>query len=304
MTMNDLNRAQLRTRYRITGRIVMDTALHIGGRGAATLTDSPVIRDGEGRPFIPGSSLKGAVRAAVERIVPNLIHLRACGLTDGGNRCLTALPPRDERVNAYQELAKSVGRKPNSAVRQAIDVLGEAPLDAQGLLTEDTLVTLLDRHLCDTCKAFGSPYLASALFFHDAPPSEAWRNLPEVPTQVRDGVGIDRNSERAREGIKFDFEVVPPHTSFDFTLLLENPTDRDLGLVALGLQEFIGGMISLGGIRSRGLGRCHLEEVKVQKVDLSNPEAMKAYLLEDRWTEEPANEFITTHLGALLREEA
>lgn len=271
--MNDLNRAQLRARYHITGRIVMDTALHIGGRGAATVTDSPVIRDGEGRPFIPGSSLKGAFRAAVERIVPNIPGLHTCGLSDTDGAC----------ANQLRERTK----------------------DQQ--LKEAEMLALLDEVLCDTCRTFGTTHLASVALFHDAPISKIWRELPEVPTQIRDGVGIDRDSERAREGIKFDFEVVPPQTSFDFTLLLENPANRDLGLVALGLQEFIGGMIPLGGIRSRGLGRCHLEKVKVQHVDFSNPEALKAYLLEerieDRWIEEPADEFIKTHLSALLGEE-
>jgi len=272
--MSNLTRAQLRARYRITGRIVMDTALHIGGRGAVAVTDSPVVRDGDGRPFIPGSSLKGAFRAAVERIVPNLPHLRTCGLSDGADACANRLR---EQLKDRKDIA------------------------------ENDLLMLLDRELCDTCKTFGSPYLASAVFFHDAPIAEVWRSLPEVPTQIRDGVGIDRDSERAREGIKFDFEVVPPQVEFDFALLLENPSERDLGLVALGLQEFVNGMIPLGGIRSRGLGRCHLEEIQIQRVDLSNVEALKAYLLEghwtDEWTDESADEFIKAHLGALLTKE-
>ena len=67
--MHTLDRSQLRGRYRITGDIVMDTALHIGGHGTSTITDSPIIRNGDNQPFIPGSSLKGAFRAAVERIV-------------------------------------------------------------------------------------------------------------------------------------------------------------------------------------------------------------------------------------------
>jgi CRISPR-associated RAMP protein (TIGR02581 family) len=267
----NLTRAQLRARYRITGRIVMDTALHIGGRGGTTVTDNPVIRDGEGRPFIPGSSLKGAFRAAVERIVPNLPHLHTCGLSDGDDAC----------ANKLREQLKD--RKD---------------------ITENDLLTLLDRELCDTCKTFGSPHLASVVFFHDAPIAEVWRSLPEVPTQIRDGVGIDRDSERAREGIKFDFEVVPPQAEFEFALTLENPSERDLGLVALGLQEFINGMIPLGGIRSRGLGRCHLEGVKVQYVDLTNVDALEAYLLQDRWAGKSADEFTKTHLGALLTEEA
>lgn len=266
-----LDRSHLRARYHITGRLVMDTALHIGGgRNPAAATDSPVVRDGAGRPFIPGSSLKGAFRAAVERLVPNIPHLRTCGLSDAPDACANRL--REE-------------------------------LKDRKNIPEDELLAILDRILCDTCRTFGMTHLASVALFHDAPLSEVWRNLPEVPTQIRDGVGIDRDSERAREGIKYDFEVVPPQTSFDFALTLENPTERDLGLVALGLQEFIAGMIPLGGIRSRGLGRCHLEGVKVESVDFGNAKAMTAYLLNGHMTEEATPEFIRRHLSALLNVE-
>jgi CRISPR-associated RAMP protein (TIGR02581 family) len=280
-----LDRSQLRARYRITGRIVLDTALHIGGgRNPSAATDSPVVRDGAGRPFIPGSSLKGAFRAAVERLVPNIPGLRTCGLSDAPEAC----------ANRLRETLKDRKNIP-----------------------EAELLALLDSILCDTCRTFGTTHLASVALFHDAPISEPWRSLPEVPTQIRDGVGIDRDSERAREGIKYDFEVVPPQASFDFALTLENPTERDLGLIALGLQEFIGdlglialgrqefiaGMIPLGGIRSRGLGRCHLEEVKIEWVDFSDPKAMTAYLLERKMTVEPTDDFIRRHLSALLNPE-
>ncbi len=266
-----LSRSQLRARYRITGHIVMDTALHIGGRrDPSVATDNPVVRDGVGRPFIPGSSLKGAFRAAVERLVPNIPHLRTCGLSDAPDACANRL-------------------------RQELKDRKNIP--------EDELLEILICILCDTCRTFGTTHLASVALFHDAPISEVWRNLPEVPTQIRDGVGIDRDSERAREGIKYDFEVVPPQTSFDFALTLENPTERDLGLVALGLQEFMAGMIPLGGIRSRGLGRCHLEEVKVEGVDLTDPNALKAYLLDRKMSLQPVDEFIRNHLSTLLNAE-
>jgi CRISPR-associated RAMP protein (TIGR02581 family) len=266
-----LDRSCLRARYRITGRIVMDTALHIGGgRNPSVATDSPVVRDGAGRPFIPGSSLKGAFRAAVERLAPNIPHLRTCGLSDAPDACANRL-------------------------RQELKDRKNIP--------EDELLALLDSVLCDTCRTFGTTHLASVALFHDAPISEVWRKLPEVPTQVRDSVGIDRDSERAREHIKYDFEVVPPQTSFDFTLTLDNPTERDLRLVALGLQEFIAGMIPLGGIRSRGLGRCHLEDVQIESVDFTDPKAMKAYLLDGKMASEPAEAFIRHHLSALLNAE-
>ncbi|WP_456472428.1 type III-A CRISPR-associated RAMP protein Csm3 [Methanocaldococcus sp.] len=53
----------------ISGKIKLLTGLHIGG-GRETLkiggTDNPVIRDGFGKIFIPGSSLKGKIRCLLE----------------------------------------------------------------------------------------------------------------------------------------------------------------------------------------------------------------------------------------------
>ena len=247
----------------------MDTALHIGGHGASTITDSPIIRNGDNQPFIPGSSLKGAFRAAVERIVPNIPRLHTCGLADTDESCAAKLrdKTKDRRLNEHEMLG------------------------------------LLNDILCNVCRVFGSTHLASAALFHDAPLTDVWRNLPEAPTQIRDGVGIDRDSERARDGVKFDFEVVPPQTIFEFNLILENPTGEALGLIALGIQEFRGGMVPLGGIRSRGLGRCHLDVSKVEYVDFGDMQSLTTYLTDDKWQEVSIQDFITKRLTPLLSKE-
>src|SRR5579859_2177650 len=70
-----INRYELRNRYVFTGKLVMLTAFHIGGgvgRMAMSASDSPVVLTPEGVPFIPGSSFKGALRSAVEKLVPVL----------------------------------------------------------------------------------------------------------------------------------------------------------------------------------------------------------------------------------------
>lgn len=54
----------------ITGRIVARTGLHIGGaQGSLEIggVDNGVIKDAEGKPYIPGSSLKGKLRSLLER---------------------------------------------------------------------------------------------------------------------------------------------------------------------------------------------------------------------------------------------
>lgn len=63
---------KLRGRVILTGRIRALTGLHIGGSpGALAIgnVDMPVIRDAvTGRPYIPGSSLKGKMRSLAEKI--------------------------------------------------------------------------------------------------------------------------------------------------------------------------------------------------------------------------------------------
>lgn len=296
-----LDRSCLRARYRFTGNLVLDTALHIGGgREASTVTDSPIVRDGLGRPIIPGSSFKGAFRAGVERLLPNLPGLTTCAL----NKANCCLSMNNELADRYRMVSESASRGfalgvgNNDQARRECDALQALRRDGWiGVeLNEFHLLDLLAEYLCDTCKTFGSVHLASAVYCHDLPVIEPWAET----TQIRDGVGIDRDAERAVEQIKFDYEIVPAQTTFVFSMTLQNPTERDLGLIALGLQEFIQGMIPLGGIRSRGLGRCRLVNVQTAAVDFTQPRDLSAYL-QRGWPEAgPSNDFITQHIAALL----
>ncbi|MFZ5917324.1 MAG: type III-A CRISPR-associated RAMP protein Csm3 [Chloroflexota bacterium] len=67
-----MTQVQLFGRVIVTGRIRALTGLHIGGSpGALAIgnVDMPVIRDAvTGRPYIPGSSLKGKMRSLAEKI--------------------------------------------------------------------------------------------------------------------------------------------------------------------------------------------------------------------------------------------
>src|SRR6266705_4977119 len=45
----------------------------------------PVVLTPEEQPFIPGSSFKGALRSAIEKLVPSLPGLRTCGLSTKEN---------------------------------------------------------------------------------------------------------------------------------------------------------------------------------------------------------------------------
>jgi len=297
----ELSRGHLRKRYVFRGKLVMDTALHIGGgREQITASDSPIIRDPWGRPYIPGSSIKGAFRAAVERLTPNLAHLglHSCALQPGYPACMSTQKSLDE---AYGTISGLMGRelRSNDAVTSALQTLN-CQQRAGETVNDELLLSLLDQWLCDTCKVFGSSRLAAIAQFADLPASDTWFDV----IQVRDGVGIDRDSERARERVKYDYEVVPPGSSFGFFLVMENPDRRGLGLIAVGLQEFMNGMVPLGGIRSRGLGRCHLENVEVQTVDFENTATLTAYLTQGPPEFQNAETILAQAIEQLLNTEA
>lgn len=58
------------TRLTIELAITFDSALSVGAGGSAgTLADKSIVRDGWGRPIIPGSQVKGKLRWAVEQLL-------------------------------------------------------------------------------------------------------------------------------------------------------------------------------------------------------------------------------------------
>ena len=235
---------KLTERYLFTGRLVTESGLHVGGgRDTLTTTDSAVMKYIDDRPFIPGSSMKGAFRSAVERVALSLPDVRSCQLSKGNDlECPTTNPPDDDQVEGDPE-------------RQ---------------------LKLLEK-LCHTCILFGAPKLAGKTRFSDLSViPETWSGL----TEVRDGVGIDRDSERAMDQIKYDYEVVPSGTEFEFRLVVENPDQarNEIGLIAVGLRELEAGMVPMGGIRTRGLGRCKLEGLTIHHLSFGENQKFKAYL--------------------------
>jgi CRISPR-associated protein Csm3 len=231
---------RLTDRYLFTGDLVMESGLHIGGgRDMLTTTDSAVMKLMDGRPFIPGSSMKGVFRSAIERIAGSLPKVRSCGLGSGNcNYCPTISHETKDATAADDKILKE---------------------------------------LCDTCDLFGSPFMAGKVRFSDLQvKTETWAGVAEI----RDGVGIDRESGRAVDRVKYDYEVVPSETAFAFHLVVENPdaNRHELGLIAVGLRELEAGMIPIGGISTRGLGRCRLQNLTIHRLSFSETAQFKAFL--------------------------
>lgn len=298
---------QLNNRYVFRGQLVMQTALHIGG-GRLTLSNSnsPVVLTPDQKPFIPGSSFKGAFRSAIEKIVPGLpepfFTCALIGLSEG--------EPEDAEAAPYTpEDAETAPHTPRCSTLRQKDFSDRKRNDPSS-----TNVAAVNREAlagqCDTCRLFGSPYAAARLNVNDLyMSSEEWQDI----IQIRDGVAIDRDTEKAKDRLKYNFEVVPASAAFMLEIVLENATPRDLQLACVGLNEFVHGFGVVGGKRSRGLGVSRLEHLTVYKLELNGEQISKAeklkrlqqYLLKgskDQFMDEAeSKKFLEEHINRIFR---
>lgn len=251
------------SRLVITGRLRAVTALRVGvGRGEGaqpSASDLPVLLSADARPFIPGSSLRGVVRAYVERVVrtvepwqptpttPYREGRGACNPLNEQEWCI-AKPKMDELKEDYKKL-KDFARPDEWLARQ------------------------IQNRICRVCQSFGSPWLASRIRISDLP--FASDSPPRI--ERRDGVAIDRDTETVQQ--KYDFEVVPGGSAFQLHVVAENLTVEERGLLWLGLRELRDGGLSVGGFKGRGLGQVVVEDLAVMALREGDRAALKQYLL-------------------------
>ena len=221
---------RLINRFRVTGQLEAVSGFRVGAGKSldAAATDQPVMRDALGQPFIPGSSVKGALRSSLEAILHGLDRqdLKACDIFAA--RCVG-------------DSAEDKGRSDGGQPIPFGDVL---------------------KRSCTACNLFGSSFIAGRVFIHDLPCCK-----PDAATEVRDGVGIHRDLGTAQQGIKYDVEVVPAGTRFELEILLENVYDFQLALLLQCLDMLHRGEILIGGLTSRGLGKVRLVEPALQYID-------------------------------------
>jgi CRISPR-associated protein Csm3 len=245
-------------RWTFSGVLEAASGLHVGGgAGSGLAADSPIVRDAAGRPYLPATTIKGAMRACVDRLAPVVGAERgitACGLSPREERC-----PSPVGSPAYLAV--------EGALREFRGTAGER---------EEQLLRLLDERLCSSCRLFGSPWLAGRLFLADALPE----GFADVPVEIRDGVGIDRDSGVARESSHYSYEALPATLRFTFRLEAENLDATDQALLALAVGEWRRGALRFGGGAGRGLGVCRLNLHAIGSIDFATAsrQERQAYL--------------------------
>ena len=230
------------TELKFIGKLILDgdlhceTGLHIGaGKGSLEIggADNPVVKDAFGRPYIPGSSLRGKLRALLEQssglAVPSeLVYLSR---------------RKGQEVRIHQsdrpddEICLLFGRNPGRVER----VAGEA-MEA----------------------AVATP---SRLTFYDAPldlesiSPQMRDNLDDELTEVKSENAVDRITSQANPRT---LERVPAGARFRFRLIMDVLCEEDKPLfsrVIEGLRMLEDD--SLGGGGSRGSGRVRLSNLKL-----------------------------------------
>jgi CRISPR-associated protein Csm3 len=220
----------------LEGELVCETGLHIGaGKGSLEIggADNPVIKDAFGRPYVPGSSLRGKLRALLEQ---------ASGLAVPSE--LVYLSRRKgQEVRIHQsdrpddEICLLFGRNPGRMER------------VQGEPLESSTATPARLTVCD------------APLDPDSITPQMRENLDDELTEVKSENAIDRITSQANPRT---LERVPAGARFRVRMILDILCEEDKAL----LGRLIEGMRlleddSLGGGGSRGSGRVRFANLRL-----------------------------------------
>jgi len=218
------------------GELVCDTGLHIGaGKGSLDLggADNPVVKDAFGRPYVPGSSLRGRVRSLLEQALGRAVP--------GDMVYLSRRRGQEVRIHQSDEPGDEIcllfGRNPGRMERVSGDPIEPAAASPARLTAYDAPLDL------------------------DSITVQMRENLDDELTEVKSENAIDRLTAQS---IARTLERVPSGARFRVRFVLDILCPEDRQLVA----PFAAGLRlleddSLGGGGSRGSGRVHFASWKV-----------------------------------------
>jgi CRISPR/Cas system CSM-associated protein Csm3 (group 7 of RAMP superfamily) len=192
-------------------------------------------RDGRRTVYLPGSGLKGVLRAHCER----LARTADSEVRRGRNRGRPlACDPLNESESCGGRMRKEIKRQKE----------------------KDWPGSRKHSESCFLCRMFGNTSIASHFQIADAYPTGEYR------TEERNGVAIDRVYGSVAVG-PFNYETVTTG-EFQTTLRLKNFTLAQIGLLSLSLRDLSLERVRLGFAKSRGLG---LVSARVEELALSYP---------------------------------
>jgi len=219
----------------LDGEMVCETGLHIGaGKGSLDIggADNPVVKDAFGRPYVPGSSLRGKLRSLLEHA--------AGAVAPDALVYLSRRKGQEVRIHQSDEPGDEIcllfGRNPGKMDR------------VQGEGHEATTATPARLTVYD------------ALLDLDSITPQMRENLDDELTEVKGENAIDRITAQANPRT---LERVPAGARFKVRLVLDLLCDEDKELIGrLGEALLLLEDDSLGGGGSRGSGRVRFQNWK------------------------------------------
>jgi CRISPR/Cas system CSM-associated protein Csm3 (group 7 of RAMP superfamily) len=239
----------------ITGILKLKAPLHVGIGKANEPTDAPIRRSGDGKIFIPGRAIGGALRNTATLLAPRFTGEPCDGIRkEWTPQKICGCPV----CQLFGEFFPGV-----------VDLEKEAIGEEEG--------------------GFASKlWIEDAFVVNESTQPEAVHSPPPITTHIRDGVGISRSARAAHYGAKFDHETVPAETAFRLCMRWVD-TDEDSTalrgeILAAALAEWQAGRGRIGSNASRGMGGFILEpqSIQVYEKKLDTAEKLFQYLLADQ----------------------
>jgi CRISPR-associated protein Csm3 len=230
------------TELRLIGKLILEgelnceTGLHIGaGKGSLEIggADNPVVKDAFGRPYVPGSSLRGKLRSLLEQVTG--------AATPGELVYLSKRKGQEVRIHQSDrpddEICLLFGRNPGRMERVSGDTL-ESTVSSPARLT-----------------VYDAPLDADSIT------AQMRENLDDELTEVKSENAIDRITSQANPRT---LERVPAGARFHVRFVLDVLCEEDKALPATFLQTLrLLEDDTLGGGGSRGSGRVRFSNLKL-----------------------------------------
>ncbi|RJQ59468.1 MAG: hypothetical protein C4530_09195 [Desulfobacteraceae bacterium] len=251
-------------RYRLEGILTTISPFHLGSghetarpnlvneKTKQPIKISAVASDYQGRPLLPGASLKGSLRSyllnvfsSFQTVLPSVSALLA------DDRDFEQLIKKDrglQRQSAQIDFVKSKA--------SILERLFGTPF-AEGK------IEVWDGECITT-----SPHVHPSIVNIGASPFWDATRL----TYVTQSVAIDPTTHTAMDEKLYHYEVVPPGVAFRINIAGQNLSKEELGLLLFGLEAFNSEIwpLTVGAMSGRGFGRFHYEIRKIYNLCQDN----------------------------------
>ncbi len=230
------------TELKLIGKLILEgemhceTGLHVGaGKGSLEIggADNPVVKDAHGRPYVPGSSLRGRVRALLEQATGMAVPSELVFISKR----------KGQEVRIHQsdrpddEICVLFGRSPGR-----MEKVGGGDIESN-YATPSRL------------SVFDAPLIAGSIT------PQMRESLDDELTEVKSENAIDRITSQANPRT---LERVPAGAKFHVRMVVDILCPEDATLPALVLQGLrLLEDDALGGGGSRGSGRVRFDNLKL-----------------------------------------